>query len=39
MGNGYHESFTGKLRDKLPNGEIFYTLTEAGLLIERWRIH
>jgi transposase InsO family protein len=36
--NGYIESFNGKLRDELLNGEIFYTLTEAKVLIERWRI-
>jgi len=27
--NGYNESFNGKLRDELLNGEIFYTLKEA----------
>jgi transposase InsO family protein len=27
--NGYVESFNGKLRDELLDGEIFYTLTEA----------
>ena len=37
--NGYNESFNGKLRDELLNGEIFYTLKEAVILIERWRIH
>jgi len=37
--NGYVESFNGKLRDELLNGEIFYTLREAKVLIERWRIH
>ena len=37
--NGYVESFNGKLRDELLNGEIFYTLKEAQTLIERWRIH
>lgn len=37
--NGYNESFNGKLRDELLNGEIFYTLKEAQVLIERWRIH
>ena len=37
--NGYNESFNGKLRDELLNGEIFYTLKEAIILIERWRIH
>ena len=31
------ESFNGKLRDELLNGEIFYTLKEAKVLIERWR--
>ena len=35
--NGYVESFNGKLRDELLDREIFYTLTEAKLLIERWR--
>ena len=35
--NGYIESFNGKLRDELLGGEIFYTLTEARVLIERWR--
>ncbi len=37
--NGYVESFNGKLRDELLNGEIFYTITEAKVLIERWRRH
>jgi transposase InsO family protein len=37
--NGYVESFNGKLRDELLNGEIFYTLTEAKVLIEMWRRH
>ncbi len=37
--NGYVESFNGKLRDELLNGEIFYTLLEAKVLIERWRVH
>jgi putative transposase len=35
--NGYVESFNGKLRDELLNGEIFYTLQEAKILIEKWR--
>jgi transposase InsO family protein len=30
--NGYVESFNGKLRDELLNGEIFYTLMEAKVL-------
>jgi len=37
--NGYCESFNGKLRDELLNGEIFFTLQEAKVLIERWRVH
>ena len=37
--NGYVESFNGKLRDELLNGEIFYTLTEAKIVIETWRKH
>jgi transposase InsO family protein len=35
--NGYVESFNGKLRDELLDREIFYTLYEAKVLIERWR--
>jgi len=35
--NGYIESFNGKLRDELLNGEIFTTLAEAKVLIEEWR--
>jgi len=35
--NGYIESFNGKLRDELLNGEIFDTMLEAEVLIERWR--
>jgi putative transposase len=37
--NGYVESFNGKMRDELLNGEIFYTLREAKILIESWRMH
>ena len=37
--NGYNESFNGKLRDELLNGEIFYSLKEAQVLIEQWRQH
>ena len=37
--NGYCESFNGKLRDELLNGEIFYTLKEAKIVIEGWRQH
>ncbi len=35
--NGYIESFNGKLRDELLNREIFDTLFEAKVLVERWR--
>jgi len=35
--NGYIESFNGKLRDELINREVFTTLLEAKILIERWR--
>jgi transposase InsO family protein len=37
--NGYCESFNGKLRDELLNGEIFYTLKESQIMIEAWRRH
>ena len=37
--NGYNESFNGKLRDELLNGELFYTLKEAQVLVEQWRAH
>ena len=35
--NGYIESFNGKLRDELLNREVFTTLMEAKVLIEKWR--
>lgn len=35
--NGYIESFNGKKRDELMNGENFYTLKGARVLIEMWR--
>ena len=37
--NGFIESFNGKFRDELLNTEIFDTLLEAKVLIERWRVH
>jgi hypothetical protein len=37
--NGYCESFNSKLRDELLNGEIFYSLAEAKIIIESWRRH
>jgi len=36
--NGYCESFNGKLRDECLNGEIFYSLKEAQIVIEKWRV-
>ena len=36
--NGYIESFNGKLRDELLKREVFDTLYEAQVLIERWRV-
>ena len=37
--NGYCESFNARFRDELLNGEIFYSLREAQILIEEWRKH
>lgn len=37
--NGYCESFNARFRDELLNGEIFYTLKEAQVVIEQWRKH
>ncbi len=37
--NGTCESFNSKLRDELLNGEIFYSLAEARIVIEGWRQH
>ncbi len=37
--NGYNESFNARLRDELLNGELFYTLAEARVVVERWRRH
>lgn len=37
--NGYCESFNGKMRYQLLDGEIFYTLLEAKVVIEAWRRH
>jgi transposase InsO family protein len=37
--NGYIESFNGKFRDELLNGEIFDTLIEARVITEQWRNH
>ena len=37
--NGYVESFNARLRDERRNGEIFYSLREAQVIIESWRRH
>ena len=37
--NGYVESFNARLRDELLDGEIFYSLQEAQIVIESWRRH
>ena len=37
--NGYIESFNARLRDALLDGEIFYTLRDAQIVIESWRRH
>ena len=37
--NGCAESFNGKLRDELLDGEVFHTVREAQVLIEQWRRH
>ncbi len=37
--NGFIESFNARLRDELLNGEIFYSLREAQVVIESWRRH
>lgn len=37
--NGYIESFNGKLRNEILNGEIFYTLNEAKIIIGQWKDH
>ncbi len=37
--NGYCESFNGRFRDELLDGEIFYSLQDARIVIEQWRRH
>jgi putative transposase len=37
--NGFIESFNARLRDELLDGEIFYSLHEAQIVIECWRRH
>ena len=37
--NGYCESFNARFRDELLNGEVFYSLREGQIMIEKWRCH
>ena len=37
--NGYCESFNARFGDEFLNGEVFYSLSEAEILIEQWRKH
>ena len=37
--NGYIESFNGRFRTELLNGDLFYTLKEAQVVSEQWRKH
>ena len=37
--NGFIESFNSRVRDELLDGEIFYSLAEAKIVIESWRRH
>jgi len=36
--NGYVESFNGKLRDGILDREVFYSVREAKVLVEDWRL-
>jgi len=36
--NGYIESFNGKLRDEILNREVFYSVKEAKIIVEDWRL-
>ena len=36
--NGSCESFNGKLRDECLNGKILYSLKEAQIAIQKWRV-
>ena len=37
--DAFYESRNARFRDELLNGEIFYTLKEAQIIIEIWRKH
>ncbi len=36
--NGYIESFNGKLRDELLDGELFLHIDEVRYVVDRWRM-
>jgi putative transposase len=36
--NGYIESFNGRLRDEVLNREVFYSVKEAKVVVEDWRL-
>jgi len=36
--NGYIESFNGKLRDEILDRELFYSVKEAKVIVEDWRL-
>jgi transposase InsO family protein len=36
--NGYIESFNGKFRDEILNRELFYSVKEAKVIVEDWRM-
>ncbi len=36
--NGYIESFNGKFRDEVLNRELFYSVKEAKVIVEGWRM-
>ena len=36
--NGYIESFNGRLRDDVLNREVFYSVKEAKVIVENWRL-
>jgi transposase InsO family protein len=36
--NGYIESFNGKLRDEILDREVFYSVKEAKVIVEDWRL-
>ena len=37
--NGYIVSFNARMRNKLLNSKLFYSLNEASIIIEKWQRH